>query len=59
MKEKDAVVIDHYIIINENETLNLKNKKGKVVEEIDDRIKIKIENKVYDLPKDVVIQIIK
>lgn len=50
MNNTFAVITDHYIIINRQERINLKNKKGKVLSESKDKISLEIDGKVYSLP---------
>lgn len=49
-----AVIIDNYIIINEQERINLKNKKAKVLNELDNRVDLEINGKVYNLPISII-----
>lgn len=50
MNNTYAVITDHYIKINEQERINFKNKKGKVLNELEDRIDLEINGKAYNLP---------
>lgn len=50
MNNTFAVVTGHYIIINRQERINLKNKKGRVLNESKDRIYLEIDGNEYSLP---------
>lgn len=54
MNNTYAVITDHYIIINEQERINFKNKKGKVLNELEDRIDLEINGKAYNLPISII-----
>lgn len=54
MNNTFAVVTAHYIIINKQDRINLKNKKGKVMKESQDRIDLEIDGKAYNIPVSII-----
>ena len=54
MKNTFALITDHYIIINKQDRINLKNKKGKVLKESRDRIDLEIDGKAYNIPVSII-----
>lgn len=54
MNNNYAVIVEHYIILNEQERINLINMKGEIISESDDRIDLKIDGNIYDLPNSII-----